>query len=107
MLEFFRSTIPVTAGYMFVLPGPFGTDTGIGPRLRYELYPRRYAELRFSTGESAIRQRMTDDDLAYVVVPALDQYPTTSWLREGRSWLQRIDFDVNTCVLAAVSQVSV
>src|SRR2546423_10415517 len=42
LLPFLRETIPPDAGYLLVLPTAFGADTGDGPRIRYELYPRTY-----------------------------------------------------------------
>src|SRR5260370_30394670 len=55
MLDFVRATIPADAGYLFVLPGEFGTDTGTAPRLRYALYPRAYDDVRASQDEASIR----------------------------------------------------
>src|SRR5205814_2191708 len=52
MLEFLRATIPADAGYLFVLPGEFGADTGTAPRIRYELYPRAYDDVRASADEA-------------------------------------------------------
>lgn len=100
VLEFFRSTIPPTAGYLFVLPGEFGSDTGAGPRLRYELYPRRYDDIRASVDEAAIRALLLSQRLDYVVVPDAAPYAPTSWLRQPRDWLRRIELDADRYVLA-------
>jgi hypothetical protein len=101
-LDFFRASIPATAGYLFVEPGAFGTDTGVGQRLRYELYPRTYDDVRAEVDEVAVRQLMQTEGLLYVVVPDASQYPPESWLRQPRTWLRRIDLDSNRYVLATV-----
>src|ERR1043166_2944330 len=69
VLEFFRATIPPTAGYLYVEPGEFGRDTGAGQRLRYELYPRAYDDVRASVDEAVVRQLVGAEGLGYVVVP--------------------------------------
>ena len=99
MLDFLRATIPSDAGYLFVLPGDFGTDPGTAPRLRYELYPRAYDDVRASQDESSIRQLMRSGGLRFIVVADASQYPPTSWLRQPREWLRRIDFDATRYVL--------
>lgn len=95
MLDFLRRTIPSEAGYLFVLPGAFGTDTGTGPRLRYELFPRRYDDVRATRDEASVRQLMAETRLRFVVVPDALQYAETSWLRQPRPWLRRIPFEQN------------
>ena len=102
-LDFFRASIPADAGYLFVEPGPFGTDTGDGQRLRYELYPRTYDDVRASVDEADVRQLMRNQGLAFVVVPDASQYAPTSWLREPRDWLRRLELDGNRYVLAVVA----
>ena len=102
-LDFFRASIPSDAGYLFVEPGEFGTDTGTGQRLRYELYPRRYDDVRLSVAEGDIHQLILAEGLTFVVVPDASQYPSTSWLRQPRDWLRRIELDTNRYVLAVVS----
>lgn len=102
-LDFFRASIPADAGFLFVEPGPFGTDTGDGQRLRYELYPRRYDDVRASVNEADVRQLMRSQGLSFVVVPDASQYPPTSWLRQPRQWLRRLDLDANRYVLAVVA----
>ena len=102
-LGFFRASIPPDAGYLFVEPGEFGSDTGVGQRLRYELYPRAYDDVRPSQPEPAVRQLMQAEGLSYIVVPDASQYPPTSWLREPRDWLRRIELDSNRYVLAVVA----
>jgi hypothetical protein len=101
-LDFFRASIPADAGYLFVEPGPFGSDTGTGQRLRYELYPRVYDDVRADLDEAQVRQLMQAEGLAYVVVPEASQYPSESWLRQPRPWLRRIELDPDRYVLAAV-----
>ena len=102
LLGFLRASIPASAGYLFVEPGPFGTDTGVGQRLRYELYPRTYDDVRAAVAEADVRQLLAAEGLAFVVVPDASQYPADSWLRQSRDWLQRIEFDANRYVLAVV-----
>ena len=102
-LEFFRAQIPATAGYLFVLPGEFGSDSGLGPRLRYELYPRVYDDVRASLDEASVRELMRRASLRYVVVVDAEQYPPTHWTRAPRDWLRRIDLDAQRYVLEVVS----
>jgi hypothetical protein len=84
---FFKNHIPSDAGYLFVLPGEFGQDTGLGPRLRYELYPRMYDDVRASQDEQFVRDLMRREHLRYVVVADADQYPADHWTRAQRDWL--------------------
>jgi hypothetical protein len=102
-IAFFKATIPQTAGYIFVEPGEFGSDTGTGQRLRYELYPRSYDKVRASVDESNVRQLMHAEGLSFVVVPDAGRYDSTSWLRQPRGWLRRIEFDALSYVLEVVS----
>jgi hypothetical protein len=102
-LDFFRATIPADAGYLFVEPGPFGTDTGAGQRLRYALYPRAYDDVRTAVDAAAVRQLMRGQSLGFVVVPDASQYAPTSWLRQPPDWLRRIELDANRYVLAVVT----
>ena len=102
-LDFFRATIPQTAGYLYVEPGAFGTDTGAGQRLRYELYPRTYDDVRYSEDEGSVRDLMRAEHLTYILVPAAAQYAPTSWLRQPSDWLQRIELDADRYVLAVVA----
>jgi hypothetical protein len=101
-LDFFRASIPVNAGYLFVEPGAFGTDTGAGQRLRYELYPRTYDDVRADVDEATVRQLMQAEGLMFVVVPDASLYPVDSWLRQPRTWLRRIALDADRYVLATV-----
>ena len=73
-LDFFRASIPAGAGYLFVEPGAFGTDTGVGQRLRYELYPRTYDDVRADMDERDVQQLMRAEGLGFVVVPDASQY---------------------------------
>jgi hypothetical protein len=100
-LDFFRANIPVGAGYLFVEPGAFGTDTGVGQRLRYELYPRTYDDVRADVDERDVQQLMRKEGLEFVVVPDARQYAPESWLREPRDWLRRIELDAERYVLVA------
>jgi hypothetical protein len=101
-LDFFKASIPASAGYLFIDPGAFGSDTGVGQRLRYELYPRAYDDVRAEVDEATVRQLMQTEGLTYVVVPDASQYPPDSWLRQPRDWLRRIELDPNRYVLASV-----
>jgi hypothetical protein len=103
LLDFLRANIPTTAGYLYVLPGEFGSDTCTGPRLRYELAPRRYDDIRVSVAESAIRDLVHTTSLQFIVVPDASQYPATSWLRQQRDWLRQVAFDTNRYLLEVVS----
>jgi hypothetical protein len=102
LLEFLRASIPVDAGFLYVLPGEFGTDVGTGPRLRYELYPRRYDDIRATVDEASIRQLVQAERLNYIVVTNASEYPSDSWLRQPRQWLRHLDFDANRYVLQVV-----
>jgi hypothetical protein len=103
VLEFFKATIPPEAGYLFVEPGEFGSDTGTGQRLRYELYPRPYDDVRAALDEASIQALVRAEGLAFIVVADARQYPPASWLRQPRDWLQRTEFDANRYVLRVVS----
>ena len=102
LLDFFRASIPPDAGYLYVEPGEFSTDTGVGQRLRYALYPRTYDDVRASVDEAAVRALLRAEGLGYVAVPDAAQYPATSWLRAPRDWLQRVELDANRYVLVVV-----
>ena len=99
LLGFFKATIPPDAGYLFVLPGDFGTDTGTAPRLRFELWPRRYDDVRASVGEAASRAVIRQGGLRFVAVPDGRVYAADSWLRQRRDWLRRHELDSNRYVL--------
>jgi hypothetical protein len=103
LLDFLKANIPPEDGYMFVDPGAFGTDTGIGIRLRYELYPRTYDDVRASVDEATIRQLMRSQGLRFIVVPDATQYASDNWLRQPRDWLRRIDFDATRYLLEVVA----
>ena len=103
ILDFFKANMPNDAGYLYVLPGELGADTGTGPRLRYELYPRRYDDIRASVDEASIRELIQTTSVRFIVVPDASQYLATFWLRQPRDWLRRIDFDANRYLLEVVS----
>jgi hypothetical protein len=98
--DFYRAHIPSDAGYLFVLPGAFGQDTGTGPRLRYELYPRRYDDIRAAQDAQSVRQLMQQEQLRYIVVPDASAYLPDHWLRQPQDWLERTDFAPNQYLLA-------
>ena len=105
MLSFLRATIPPEAGYLYVLPLAFGSvgDSGAAPRLRYELYPRVYDDVRASADEDTVRQLMLARGLSFVVVPDASLYVAESWLRQPPAWLLRIDFSSDQYVLQVVA----
>src|SRR4051794_31552100 len=105
MLQFLRVTIPPDAGYLYVLPGGFGAgdDTGAAPRLRYELFPRRYDDVRADVPETRVQEVMRARRLRYVVVPDAQQYPADSWLRQPRDWLKRTQLSDDQYVLTVVA----
>ena len=98
--DFYRAHIPSDAGYLFVLPGAFGQDTGTGPRLRYELYPRRYDDVRAAQDANSVRQLMQQEQLRFIVVPDASAYLPDHWLRQPQDWLARTDFAPNQYLLA-------
>jgi hypothetical protein len=100
--DHFRSQIPSDGRYLFVLPGEFGADTGMGPRLRYELYPRVYDDVRASQDPRLVRDFMQQRGFRYIVVPDASAYPSGHWLRMPPDWLRRVDFDANRYVLEVV-----
>jgi hypothetical protein len=102
-LAFAEQVVPPDAGYLYVQPGEFGADTGDGPRLRYELYPRRYDDVRAGVDEAEVRQLVRAEGLGYVVVPDASQYAPRSWLRQPRDWLRREELDANRYVLVVVA----
>ena len=105
MLDFLRQAIPPDAGYLFVIPGGFGSgsDTGAAPRLRYELAPRRYDDIRGDVDEAQAHHLLTSEGLRYVVVPDARLYPAESWLRQPRPWLRQLPLDANRYVLEVTS----
>jgi hypothetical protein len=103
LFGFFKQQIPESAGYLFILPSEFGSDTGLGPRLRYELYPRTYDDIRGSQDEQTVRDLMRRENLRYVVVTDATLYPQTHWVRQPRDWLKRANFDADRYVLEVVS----
>jgi hypothetical protein len=103
LLALLRTEIPPDAGYLFVLPGEFGADSGLGPRLRYELYPRTYDDVRASLDEGTVRALMRGEQLRYIVVADASQYPAGHWLRGAPAWLRRVDFGADQYVLEVMS----
>jgi hypothetical protein len=105
VFDFFRAQIPPNAGYLLVLPNELnqGADTGDGPRLRYELYPRLYDAVRPSRGEAEVRQLMQTTGTRYIVVPDAREFAPTFWVRQPHDWLRRIDFDANAYLLELTS----
>jgi hypothetical protein len=101
VFDFFRARIPLDAGYLLVQPGELnqGADTGAGPRLRYELYPRLYDAVRPSRDEAEVHQLMQTTGTRYIAVPDASQYAPTFWIRQPHDWLRRIDFDANAYLL--------
>jgi hypothetical protein len=99
LFGFFKEQIPPAAGYLFVLPGEFGQDTGLGPRLRYELYPRRYDDVRAAQDEQSVRDLMKRGNLRYIVVPDATHYSANHWIRSPSDWLKRTDLDANRYLL--------
>lgn len=106
VLDFFKAVIPPDANYLFVLPGEFGSDTPMGPRLRYELFPRLFGEVRLSAGEAAICRRIYDSNVRFIVVPDATEYPETAWVRQQRPWFRRIDLDGITYVLEIIQNAA-
>ena len=100
-VAFAEQTVPPDAGYLYVQPGEFsaGTDSGDGPRLRYELYPRRYDDVRASEDEAGVRDLLRREGLGYVVVPDASAYPPAHWVRQPRDWLQRVELDSQRYIL--------
>ena len=98
-VPFAEQVIPPDAGYLYLQSGEFGTDTGDGPRLRYELYPRRYDDVRASADEASVHDLVRREGLDYVVVPDASAYPPTHWVRQPRDWLRRVDLDGQRYVL--------
>ena len=96
-LAFTEAVIPPDAGYLHV--GPAGLDTGIGPRLRYELYPRVYTGLPDEAGEAAAQTVIRAEGLRYVVVAQARSYPAQSWLRQERPWFRRLSLDEDDYLL--------
>jgi hypothetical protein len=84
-----EAVIPPDAAYLHVLP-PADADTGIGPRLRYELYPRLYTGLPEAAGEAAAQALVRAQGLRYVVVAQPASYPPQAWQRQDRPWFRRL-----------------
>jgi len=60
-------------------------------------------DLRADVNETDVRQLMAAEGLGFVVVPDAGQYAPSSWLRQDRDWLRRIELDANRYVLAIVA----
>ena len=73
--------IPRDAGYLFVLPGEFGQDTGARSAPALRAYPRVYDDVRASQDEQFVRDLMRREHLRYVVVADANQYPADHWTR--------------------------
>ena len=101
VLASLRAQIPPDAGYLYVEPGAFGTDTGVGPRLRYELSPRRYQDARAADDETTVRELMRQQAIAFIVVPDARRYPPTHWLRQERPWLRPVRLSSDAYLLMA------
>jgi hypothetical protein len=99
-VAFAAQTIPADGGYLYVQPTEFGSDSGVAPRLRYELHPRRYEDIRASEDEAAARQVMARNRLRYVVVPQAHLLPPSHWARQAPGW-SRTDLSGDAYVLVA------
>ena len=71
--------------------------------LPYDDDPRPYDDVRASQDEASIRQLMRTAGLRFIVVANARQYDPTSWLRQPRDWLRRIDFDAERYLLEVVA----
>ncbi len=99
IVPFAREVIPQDAAYLYVEPDASAPQSGLGPRLRYELYPRGYDDLAGSMDEEAVRRLARQNGARFIVVPDAGLYPAGSFLREARPWFRRVALDDSRYVL--------
>lgn len=90
-LDFARAVIPPDGAYLYLDPVEFAVDRGEGPRLRYELYPRRYWDTNALSSPDAVRQLMERQGRNYIVVPAARTYYAYHWVHSPLPWTRRIE----------------
>lgn len=102
-ITFAQMVIPSGAAYLYVQPGTFGEDTDVEPRLRYDLYPRVFDDVRLDQGQDAVRALAASESARYIVVPNAADYPADSWLRQDEPWFTRVSLDPARYVLVLTS----
>ncbi len=98
-VTFAQAVIPEDAAYLYVEPRAYGTETGIGPRLRYELFPRRYDDISGPTSEQAVRDLARQDGARYILVPDASSLPADHFLLGSAPWFHRVQLDANRYVV--------
>lgn len=96
-VAFARQTIPPGAGYLFLEPrGPQRPEV---PRLRYELYPRRFQNAPVDADEASVQALLAREGRRFIAVPAASLYPPGHWVRGSRPWFRRVELDPERYVL--------
>ncbi len=102
-IPFALEVVPEGAAYVYVEPRAYGGETGVGPRLRYELYPRRYDDLSGLPDEASVRLLARRNGAQYIVVPDAALYPADYFLLQPRPWFRRVALDARRFVLVVDS----
>lgn len=88
-IRFAEGLVPPAASYLYAQPTEFGGDTGVEPRIRYELFPRRYDDIRpHVTAEEALAL-VRREGAAFVLVPQADLFASGHWVRGQLPWFTR------------------
>ena len=96
---FARGVLPPNARYFFPDGSVFAADPAIGPRLRYELAPRDYADASAALPEAEVMAMLRATGRDYVVVPTLRGYSTDAWYTRELAWFDRVPFGSDAFVL--------
>lgn len=96
-VAFAREAIPPGEGYLFLEPrGPQRPEV---PRLRYELYPRRFQNASVDADEATVQALLAREGRRFIAVPAASLYPPDHWVRGSRPWFRRLELDRERYVL--------
>lgn len=76
---FARAIIPEDAAYLYVQTD-FAPERGISPRLRYELFPRRYVDVDMHVSLEEVRAILAREAIRYVVFPAPELFGPDHWV---------------------------
>jgi hypothetical protein len=96
---FARGVLPPDARYFFPDGSVYAADPAIGPRLRYELAPRNYADASAALPEAEVQAMLRADDRDYVVMPTLRGYSPDAWYTRELAWFDRVPFAPDAFVL--------
>lgn len=86
------AALPPDAKYLHPEPIRGVVDTGVAPRLRYELWPRDYENSGPTKDEREVRQEALQDGRSFLVVPNLSAYEEKHWIRQPRPWFRSMAY---------------